>query len=172
MRRHVVLLRPAAALLVAAAVLLAGCGFHLRRQANLPFDSIYINAPITSQFTAQLRRAITSGSEAQVVEEPTKAQAVLHVTDERQEKLIQTISGGGRVSEFLLRYRIGFRLTDSKGAVVYIPPSEIVMQRTFTYSDQEAGAKVGEEALLYRDMRQDAVQQMLRRLQAAKPVKR
>lgn len=148
-------------------MVVAGCGFHLRREAELPFNSIYIQYPVTAPLTTQLKRAITAASKAEVVDRPTAADVVLHITGEQQDKEILTLSGGGRVSEYLLRYRILFRLTDSKGAAVYIEPSEIEMRRTFTYSDAEASAKVGEEALLYRDMRKDAVQQMLRRLQAA-----
>ncbi len=39
-----------------------------------------------------------------------------------------------------------------------------------TYEDTEVLAKESEEALLYRDMKADAVQQMLRRLSVANPV--
>lgn len=147
---------------------LAGCGFHLRGEAVMPFESIYVQAPAASPLTTQLKRAVTSGSQAQVLDQPGKADVILHITAEWQEKDILTLSGGGRVSEFQLRYRVSFRLTDNKNAREYIAPSEIVLRRSLTYSDQEALSKQAEEALLYRDMRQDAVQQMMRRLQAAK----
>ncbi len=155
-------------LVLTAALLLAGCGFQLRGTAAMPFDSIFVQAPASSPLVRQLKRAVTVGSQAQVAEQPGKAEVVLQITDERQEKEILALSGGGRVSEFTLRYRVSFRLTDNKSAREYIPLSEIVLQRALTYSDQEALSKQAEEALLYRDMRQDAVQQMMRRLQAAK----
>lgn len=161
-------LPPSAVLLAAAALLLAGCGFHLRGDVRMPFDSIYVQAAPSSLVARQLKRAVGAGDRVTVTEQPETAQVVLQLLDERQEKDILTLSGGGRVSEFQLRYRISFRLTDNKSANVYIPPSEIVMRRTFTYNDQDASAKQGEEALLYRDMRQDAVQQLLRRLETAK----
>jgi LPS-assembly lipoprotein len=50
------------------------------------------------------------------------------------------------------------------------PPGEIDQRRSLTYDDTQVLAKESEEQLLYRDMKKDAVQQMMRRLSAAKPV--
>jgi LPS-assembly lipoprotein len=58
-------------------------------------------------------------------------------------------------------------LTDSKNRE-HIPASEIVLRRDYTYNDSQVLATESEEALLYRDMRTDAVSQLVRRLQAAK----
>jgi LPS-assembly lipoprotein len=41
-----------------------------------------------------------------------------------------------------------------------------VLRRDYSFNDQEQLSKESEEALLYRDMQTDAVQQLLRRLQA------
>lgn len=153
------------ALLCAA---LAACGFKLRGAAELPFDSVYVQAAPTSQFATQLKRAVAAGSRARVAETPTEAQVVLQILAELREKQILSLSGGGRVREFQLRYRVSYRLTDNKNASVYIPQSEIVLHRDFSFNDNEALAKEAEEALLFKDMQTDAVQQLVRRLQAAK----
>jgi LPS-assembly lipoprotein len=50
---------------------------------------------------------------------------------------------------------------------VLVPPAEITLRRDFSFNDQDQISKESEEALLYRDMQTDAVQQLLRRLQAA-----
>ncbi|MBI2295534.1 MAG: hypothetical protein HYU76_05770, partial [Betaproteobacteria bacterium] len=50
----------------------------------------------------------------------------------------------------------------------HIPASEIVLKRDYSFNDEQALSKESEEALLFRDMRNDAVQQLVRRLQAAK----
>ncbi len=71
------------------------------------------------------------------------------------------------MSEFQLRYRVSFRLTDSKNRE-HIPATEIVLRRDYSFSDQQVLSKESEEALLFRDMRGDAVRQLVRRLQAAK----
>src|SRR5712691_9787531 len=114
------------------AALLSACGFHLRGQAELPFETLYI--PGANPLAVELKR-----------------------------------NAAGRVSEYQLRYRVGFRVTDAKGAQVYLPTSEILLTRDMAYSDAQVLAKEAEEALLYRDMQRDMVQQIMRRLVAAKP---
>ena len=155
-------------IIVAAALLLSGCGFQLRGVAKLPFESVYVQAPPTSQFAVDLRRAVTSGSGTRVVDKPDDAQVLLHLLNEAREKQVLSLSGGGRVAEYLLRYRVSYRLTDNKSANEYVAPSEIVLQRDFSYNENQALAKEAEEAGLYRDMQSDAVQQLVRRLQFAK----
>jgi LPS-assembly lipoprotein len=162
------ILHPSSFILLTAALLLSGCGFQLRGAASLPFETVYVQAPPTSQFAIQLKRVIVSGSKARVVERPADAQVLLHVQGEQREKQVLSLSGGGRVREYLLRYRITYRLTDNKSAQEYVGASEIVLQRDLSYNDTEALAKEAEEALLYRDMQNDAVQQLVRRLQTAK----
>ncbi|HEY6898453.1 MAG TPA: LPS assembly lipoprotein LptE, partial [Rhodocyclaceae bacterium] len=61
---------------------------------------------------------------------------------------------------------VGFRLHDGKGGDL-IPSSQIVLRRDITYSDDLLLAKGAEENLLWRDMLQDAVRQILRRMASA-----
>jgi LPS-assembly lipoprotein len=154
-------------ILLAATLSLTACGFQLRGTATLPFQSLYVQAAPTSQFANQLKRVVRIGSTTSITERPEQAQAVLQIMNELQEKQILSLSGGGRVSEYQLRYRISFRLTDGKNRE-HIPVSEIVLRRDYSFKDDQALSKESEEALLFRDMRNDAVQQLVRRLQAAK----
>src|SRR6266849_5469967 len=150
-----------AALAGVTAALLAACGFHLRGQAQLPFETLYI--PGNNPLVVELKRNLAAASKTRIVGRPGDAQAVLGFTQELRDKLILSYSAAGRVSEYQLRYRVGFRVTDPKGAQVYLPTSDI------SYSDAQVLAKETEEALLYRDMQSDMVQQIMRRLVAAKP---
>lgn len=163
------LLSPLASLLAAIvmAMTLAACGFQLRGVAPLPFDSIYVDAPASSYFANQLKRAMRTGSGARVTDRPEQAQVILQILDETQERQILSLSGGGRVGEYLLRYRVAFRLTDRENRE-HIPATEIVLHRDYSFSDEQALAKQTEEALLFRDMQGDAVHQLVRRLQAAR----
>jgi LPS-assembly lipoprotein len=154
--------------LLSAALLLSGCGFRLRGEATLPFESIYVQGAAASPFTIQLKRSITSGTQARITDKPEDAQVVLQIMNEQQEKEILALSGGGRVREFYLRYRVTYRLTDGKRTTEYIAPSAIVLRRELTYSDVEALAKESEEMLLFRDMQTDAARQLLFRLQVVK----
>ena len=149
------------------AVLLSACGFQLRGSAALPFSTLYVQAAPTSQFATQLKRAVRAGSGTRIADSPEQAEVILQILNELQEKQILSLGGGGRVSEYQLRYRVSFRLTDSKNRE-HIPASEIVLRRDYSFSDDHALSKESEEALLYRDMRTDAVSQLVRRLQSAK----
>jgi LPS-assembly lipoprotein len=156
------------ALLASAALAAAGCGFHLRGQAQLPFDTLYI--PGSTPLVVELKRNVAAASKTRLVASQSDAQAVLGFTQELRDKVILSFNTAGRVSEYQLRYRVGFRVTDAKGGQVYLPTNEILLTRDVSYSDAQVLAKEAEEALLYRDMQSDMVQQILRRLVAAKPI--
>ena len=157
-----------AALAALALALLAGCGFHLRGTAQLPFETLYI--PGANPLAVELRRNVKAASKTRLVDNPGTAQAVLGFTQETREKVILSFTSAGKVNEYRLRYRVGFRVTDPKGAQVFLPSSEILLTRDMTYNDAQIIAKENEEALLYRDMQTDMVQQILRRLEAARPM--
>jgi LPS-assembly lipoprotein len=146
----------------------AGCGFQLRGQAQIPFKTLMVESAGYSDFVNDLERAIASGSQTRVVQAASEAEAVLKIVGETREKQILSLSTAGRVSEFELRYRVAYRLL-GQGAQDIIPPGELRLRRDMTYDDTAVLAKESEEALLYRDMRTDAVRQMLRRLSLAKP---
>lgn len=158
---------PSYLILLAATLLVAACDFQLRGYAELPFNTIYVQAAATSQFATQVRRAVQAGGSTRLTDAPEQAEVLLQILNEAQEKQILSLTGGGRVSEYQLRYRVLFRLTDGKNRE-HIPASEIVLRRDYSFSDDQALAKESEEAQLYRDMRSDAVRQLVRRLQSAK----
>lgn len=155
--------RALALLLVAA---LAGCGFQLRGAAKLPFDTVYV-AAAGGGIALDLKRNIQAGTDAKVVDDAKQAQALLQFTREERQKVILSLTATGRVREFQLRYIVGFRVVDNKGEV-FVPPSTIELTRDITFSDADVLAKESEEQLLYRDMQNDMVQQIMRRLAAAK----
>lgn len=154
-------------LAVTALLALGACGFQLRGSAPLPFDTLHVQAPPTSLFATQLRRAVQSGSSTRVTDSPKEAAVTLQVLAEQREKSILSLSGGGRVREFQLLYRVTYRLQD-RDMNELAAPTQIVLRRDFSFNDQEVLSKEAEEALLYRDMQTDAVQQLVRRLQATR----
>jgi LPS-assembly lipoprotein len=152
--------------LAAALCLLVGaCGFHLRGTAEVPFDVLYVPSA-GSGLALDLKRYILAGTKAKVVDSPKEADAILAFSGEQKEKVILSLTGTGSVREYQLRYRVGFRVHDGKGGE-YVPQSTIVLTRDITYSDTDVLAKEAEEQLLFRDMQNDMVQQIVRRLAAA-----
>jgi LPS-assembly lipoprotein len=152
-------------LVVAVSIFLAGCGFQLRGTADVPFETLYVPGA-TGGIALDLKRNITAGTRARVVDDPKSAEAILQFTEEVRQKEILSLTGTGRVREYQLRYRVGFRVHDGKGAD-YVPQSVIQLTRDITFNDAEILAKEAEEGLLFRDMQTDMVQQIMRRLSAA-----
>ena len=150
-------------------MLLSACGFQLRGAANLPYDTLHIAAPRTSNVANEIRRAVVAGSKTRIVDNSKEAQATLHLVTEAREKIILSLSGGGRVREFQLRYRMAYRLTDKDNKEMR-PTTQILLHRDLSYNDADTLSKESEEALLYRDMQTDAVSQLLRQLQTVQPV--
>jgi len=162
--RPTALSRMAAALLLAT--LFAGCGFKPVGQASMQFDTIYVTAPDYSSFGAEFKRYVESGGKTRVTNRPEQAQVILEILSETQEQQILSLTSAGRVAEFLLRYRVTFRLRDNQKRD-WIPQGEIQLQRDYTYDDTIVLAKENEAKLLYLDMKNDAIQQLVRRLAAA-----
>jgi LPS-assembly lipoprotein len=165
MKRKLFLLAAA----VATSMALAACGFQLRGNANLPYDTLHVAASATSGFAVDFRRAIVWSSRTRLVDNPKDAQATLHLMTETREKIILSLSGGGRVREYDLRYRVSYRVTDKDNKELR-PPTQIMLRRDLSYNDVDTLSKESEETLLYRDMQTDAVNQVLRQLQTPQPV--
>jgi len=142
---------------------LCGCGFQLRGPVELPFSALHVQGADATPFGSELRRTLRA-SNTRLVDQPKGADATLQVLSELNEKHILSLGGGGRVREFQLRYRVAYRVTDPQGREI-AAPTEILLRRDLTFNDTEALAKEAEEQVLFRDMRSDAVQQLLRRLQ-------
>ncbi|MFO7188722.1 MAG: LPS assembly lipoprotein LptE [Pseudomonadota bacterium] len=148
------------------AATLAACGFKLRGPQTLPFDTIAV--PGVTTLRTEIKRAIQTQSNAKVVENVNDADAVLDISREASEKVILSLTTRGRVREYQLRYLVSYRVTRKQGGV-YVPPTTVLLTRDITFND-EILAKETEEQQLYAEMRADFVQQLMRRLAAAKPL--
>jgi LPS-assembly lipoprotein len=148
---------------------LTACGFKLRGLiSSLPFETIYIAAPLGNPIGPDLERAINSSTTTSIVRKKEDAEAILHIISATNDKRILSLSGGGDVREFELIYRLNSRLVDTKGKEI-IPANEIVLTRILPFLNTQVLAKLAEEKLLYENMQQDAVQQLIWRLAALKP---
>jgi LPS-assembly lipoprotein len=143
------------------AAALTGCGFQLRGQAQLPFESAHVEAIRSSTLAPALRASLSSQNKLAAKADGAAVRILL--ADEARGKTILALSGGGKVREYRLSYRVVMAVLDAQGKELGAP-SEIVLNRDFSYSDAEILAKGAEEATLYRAMEQDALRQVLRRL--------
>jgi LPS-assembly lipoprotein len=157
-------------LLAPAALGLSACGFQLRQAPNFAFDEIYIAMPEQSSLGTELKRQIAASGKVKVINDPKQvadAQAILDSLVDQREKVVVGLNAAGQVREFQLRVRFKFRLRGREGKPL-IPDTEILQQRDISFNESAVLAKEAEEALLYRDMQSDIVQQVMRRLAALK----
>ena len=159
--------RTLVASLIACAMLTA-CGFQLRGQATYAFASVYVSAPTYPVLEAELRRTFAGAGSTTVAETPAAAQVIVEVTGIADDKQVLSLSPGGRVQEYALAKAITFRVRDPDGRE-WLKSDEIIVRRTYTYDDTERLAREIQEQRLLRDMQSDAVRQIVRRLQAARP---
>ncbi len=154
-------------IVLSLALSLTACGFHLRGPSNIPFATMYIKGPQYSPFVVQLKRAIAAGSHTKLTDDPKEAQAILDISGEQRSIQILTLTSGGRVGEYRLYYTVSFRLYNNKNQQ-FLPLTSIALHRELTFNDAVVLAKTDEENMLYKNMQTDAVQQMVRRLEAVK----
>lgn len=151
-------------LLLSLTATLAGCGFALRRPAELPFSRIVIagfkpQSPMAEALRRSLPRSVT------VVEQPKDADVVLMALEDRFDKTVAASTAAGQVREFRLRVMLRFRL-DHPDGTPQLPEQTLELTRDMSYSETAALAKQTEEAVLVREMRMDLAQQLLHMLAA------
>jgi LPS-assembly lipoprotein len=145
---------------------LYGCGFKLRGAVQLPFTALWSNFPATSSVGNEFKRALrTSNPQLQFVDVREKAQVVLNVLAESKDKLVLGLSSAGVVREYQLQVTLRYELLDGKGREL-TAAQDIILKRDVTTSDAQIVAKEREDELLFREMQNDLIQQLMRRLAA------
>jgi LPS-assembly lipoprotein len=155
-----------ALLRAAPLLLLTGCGFELRRAADLQFDSIALTgfAP-RSPMAAELRSALERN--VVIKESPAQAQVVLQaLTDQRLRKVV-AFTASGQVRDIQLRTLLRYR-AQTPAERELIPESRIEQIRELTFIESRALGKEQEEQDLFREMQSDTVLQVMLRLSTVK----
>jgi LPS-assembly lipoprotein len=153
--------------LVACAALLAGCGFHLRKEADLPASMKRIHIEIadaSSQLGKDLAKALPR-SGAQVVDTVEPGVAVMKISANAFSSDVLSVGGTARANEYALRYHVEFEVQDAAGTAL-LPKQTIELSREFTFDATQALGVAAETDLLSKELERDMVQTILRRLEA------
>jgi LPS-assembly lipoprotein len=156
--------RPLLAAVAVAALALGGCGFQLRGTQTLHIDTLFLVLPANSQLGAEITRVVRASTNAIVVTDRKKAQAIFELLGESREREVLSINAQGRAREYQLRLSSSFRVIDPNG-IELIAPTTLTARRDISFNESELLAKESEEGMLYRDMQSDLVRQMVKRLQ-------
>ena len=151
---------------------LAGCGFELRKPPSYAFKTLYSSIPVVSPFGVKLKRSLESSGQVEVISDPReveRAQVIFDQLFELREKVVVGRTATGAIREFQLRLRYRFRLR-SKSGIELIPDTEIILNRDISFNETGALSKEAEEALLYKDLENDLVLQIQRRLAAVRQI--
>jgi LPS-assembly lipoprotein len=154
-----------AALLSLAA--LSGCGFALRQEPVLPFQTLALEGfEPNSPLAASLRRQIQH-TPVRVVDDPARAQVVIEALREARDRSVVASTAAGQVREWELRLYFDYLLRTPTGELL-APKVELRLTRDLNFTETQALAKEQEASLLYSAMQSDAVAQVMRRLAAVR----
>ena len=132
----------------------------------MPFKTLYVGIPDSTQFGADVRRSLRAASpDTKLVDSPKDAEAILQqVSDSRTLREV-SLNAQGRVEDYELAINYTFRLIDNKGRAL-IPDTTLSLYREMPYDDQVVQAKQGQIDSLYKAMQRDLVTRVLRRMTA------
>lgn len=154
-------------LVLAGALILAGCGFKLRGEADLP-DSLRQLRLDMSDTGPRIKRDLVAALErAGVVLMPADALgvAVLRVPVNQAYSEALTISEQARVREYAVRHRVEFEVLAADGVIV-LPRQVILLERDFVFDERDALGVAGQEEALRGDLEREMVRAILRRIEA------
>lgn len=154
---------PAALLL---SVLLAGCGFHLRRAPELPpqMRNLYIvSEGHNADLIRELRRGLESGTTT-LAEDPTQAGATLSIINVIHSSQPLVLNSLGQPLVYQVGYSVEYTLV--AGQVVLIPPEYRTLTRNYNYSVANTISDQEQEKVLYNVLAREMAQLIIFRLQA------
>lgn len=146
---------------------LAGCGFHLRKEAQLPpsMQRVHIEIADTSSVLAKDLVKALPRSGTQVVDAVEPGVAVMRFTANTFSNDVLSVGGNARANEYSLRYHVEFEVVDSAGTAL-LPKQTIELSREYTFDASQALGVAAENDMLTRELQRDMVDTILRRLQA------
>lgn len=183
-----------AVLVLSATLLLAACGFHLRKGVNLPADLGPLRvvsgnrySPLAEALSQALARsgAIPAPDAVDIAPQPEDAQsgiappadanapaatpapvATLNLRKERWGTLPVAIDARGRATELTLRYAVEFDLLRADGSVL-VPRQVVELARNYVTVPNNSIGTDSEQEILSKEMRRDMVASIMRRIDAA-----
>ena len=154
-------------LCVSCALVLAGCGFHLRRSAALPApmaQRVYLNVNGGGEFARSLAAALRA-SKVEVLDAPEDGVPTLAVPVAAFSSRLLTSSGFQRVGEYVVGFQVQFRLTATDGTVL-LPMETIDLSHEFAIDQTQFSAIPSETEAIERSLVREMTAAVMRRLEA------
>ncbi len=159
-----------ALLLALVVVMLAGCGFQLRKELVLPtelatlrVEASDLNSGLVRSLEAALRRSGAAIVDSGV---PVAGVARLRIATAALTQRPLSVGGNGRVQEYALVYRVEFELIDAAG-LIQVPLQPVQQERIYSFDSGAALGSPGEEELVREELEREVVAAILRQIGAA-----
>jgi LPS-assembly lipoprotein len=143
---------------------LAGCGFELRRAADLQFQSIALAGFAPRSTLAEELRTVLERT-VELKDAPEQAQVILQALSEERLRRVVAFTASGQVRDIQLRLRFKYRAQTPRQREL-IPDSQIELIRELSFVESKALGKEQEAQDLFREMQSDIVLQVMLRLSA------
>ena len=147
----------------------SACGFRFRGVVQMAYPSVAVQAAPTSQIVGDLRRQLAAVSNTTLLNDAATAALRVEILSESREKEVLSVNAQGRVREYTLYLRVKIRALDAQGNEV-LTPTDFVQKRDISFNEGVVLAKESEDNLLYREMQNEIVQLILRRIAALQPL--
>lgn len=150
---------------VAFALLLTACGFHLRGMIDLPkwLDNISVISKDGNKELLTLLKSQLEGYKIYVNDDPMQAKYWLIINRTNYQQKIISIGASTNPRQYQMILTVEFMLQTRKGQVIK-EASILTVTRQLTVNNNRILGSNDEEDTLLREMRQDAVTQMINRL--------
>jgi len=146
---------------------LPACGYHLRGSVEIPegISAVHVKAPNRSLERAWKEELGIMGIPMAATAE--EADAILSVDNETFDRRVLSVDAdSGKVTEYELAYTVQFSMRRPDTSEL-LAPQTVTRIRSYTFNPDTVLGNEREQQLLHREMREDALRQILVRLSAA-----
>lgn len=152
-------------LVLLIAIIITGCGFHLRGDIVLP--ELYERVHVVSRGHSNVGRALSEALEnvgTKIVPSPETATSVVTVVSSGTQRKALNVAGKA-IREYELQLDISFVVQDHKG-VQLAEQQTVSVLRNFKNNPNNVLGVDNEEAIIRKEMMKPAIFQVLRRMKA------
>lgn len=150
-------------------LVLSGCGFHLRGTSSIALPPELSTLRVTMggagfpPLLIEVRNALLALGNVRLTDDVSDGVPVLQLLGESSTSQVLAIDSSGRISAYLLNYRVDYSLTGADNKPL-LPGQSIKLQREYGFDRLNVLASEKQSEFLQGEMRRDAAQQILRRL--------
>ncbi len=145
---------------LASALLLSGCGWHLRGVQSIPLASVYLKFGENSALGATFRRNLLARTDLNIVPTPEEAEAIFELPVMSRSQTVLAYNSEGQARIYDLKLTAAYRLTLQNGAEI-IPLTTVSATRELNWDERDWNGKAQQEQLLYREMENSLIQQIV-----------